>query len=366
MKAYRLFLLVLVAVVYGCSGSGEDELVGNWVRRGDFGGPPRAFASSFVIGENGYVVGGVNSGSNKRRRDAYVFHNSSDGIGSWAPVDSFPGKGREQAVAFTIGNKAYYGTGWDGYDDVMSDFWEYDPQYEGQKNPDGTPKAWRQVASLGGTTTSSTKYFRYGALAFSLNGKGYVGTGYSAGEDMATLLDFWEYTPEEGGMGTWKEVYGYGGSKRRGAVSFIIDGIAYICTGTSNNGLVADMWQFDGQTWKKLRNIDSSNKDEDYDDDYGSYITRYNAAALTIGGKGYVVAGNNNYMVWEYDPVADLWIQRQNFTLANNNVNMREGACYFSFPGGQGYVVAGKSGISAYFEDVRQFFPLEENNTADD
>ncbi len=45
-------------------------------------------------------------------------------IGNWYSLSDFEGVPRSDAVAFTIGDKAYLGTGYDG-SDRLNDFWEY-------------------------------------------------------------------------------------------------------------------------------------------------------------------------------------------------------------------------------------------------
>lgn len=385
MKAYKCFLLILVVAVLGaCGGDSEDELIGNWVKRGDFSGPDRAFAASFVIGNKGYVIGGVNSGSKERRKDVYEYTLSdpANGVGSWIRVDDFPGDGREQAVAFTINGIGYVGTGWNGEDNVYKDFWAYNP----------ATRTWSAIAPLPDKAAA-----RYNAVAFSLDGRGFVGTGFTAGADQMVLNDFWAYDP---GTDSWAPVTGYGGSKRRGATAFILnDGqkdYAYVCTGynTSDGSSVADMWRFGGVNsspdpdgnyigdWKSLRKITNSNSSESYDDDYLT-IVRQNSASFTMNGKGYVAGGTGNSTVWEYEPPVydgsgnllsgDLWIERSSFNVANGSPSSREGATAFSFPRANtsytddiAFMGLGRTGTSAYYSDFRQFFPTQENNFYDD
>src|SRR5438128_1102984 len=80
---------------------------------------------------------------------------------------------RFYAVGFSIGNKGYIGTGYDG--NFTKDFWEYDPFIN----------SWTQKADFGGTG-------RLFALGFSIQNKGYIGTGL---DERGRTNDFWEYDP---------------------------------------------------------------------------------------------------------------------------------------------------------------------------
>ena len=95
---------------------------------------------------------------------------------AWAKKADFGGISREWAVAFSISNKGYLGTGFYNYT-WLADFWEYDP----------AANAWSQRADIAGPE-------RAHAVGFSIGDKGYIGTGEHPGS--SPLKDFWEYTPE--------------------------------------------------------------------------------------------------------------------------------------------------------------------------
>ena len=58
---------------------------------------------------------------------------------TWTKIADFAGTARYDAVAFTLGDKGYLCTGYDG--NYKNDVWVYDPSTNG----------WTQKASLGGT-----------------------------------------------------------------------------------------------------------------------------------------------------------------------------------------------------------------------
>ena len=357
MKTYKWFLILIAIVSVACSGSSEDELVGNWVNIGDFGGARRAYASSFVIGNVGYVCAGYN-GYQTSRRDMWKIEVDSDGVGTWSISDSLPkGMERQRAVGFSVNGKGYIGTGWDGDEKLMRDFWEYDP------TKSGTVNAWREVAPLPLDADA-----RYGAISFVIKGEAYVGTGFIAGKDQDCLLDFWKFIPPSVAppVGRWEKAPAIS-KKRSGASVFVINDVAYVCTGNNNGGITGNLWDFwcfDGTSWKELRHINNYDQNNDYDDAYVN-IGRTNAVGFTLNGKGYI-AGGNTPAVWEYEPPVysgsrlvsgDLWTQKTSFF-------SRYGMVTLEFANDNVFVGTGLT-ANSYFQEMYHFYPDDEDNIMD-
>ena len=136
--------------------------------------------------------------------------------GTWTQKLNFGGTAREAAVCFSIGTKAYTGTGSDGV--AKNDFWEYDP----------TSNAWTQKANFGA---------RQGAVGFSIGTKGYAGTGHDGN---AYKQEFWEYDPIGN---TWAQKANFGGTARNFSVGFSIGNNGYIGTGT-DGAVQSDFWEY--------------------------------------------------------------------------------------------------------------------------
>ena len=329
-----LILFLFTAVLSSCSktSSSDTDVTGNWKRSSEFEGVGRTEAVTFTIGDKVYVGGGYD-GTN-RLQDFWEFNQST---GTWIRKADFPGTARNSAVAFAINGKGYVGTGYDGIK-KLKDFWEFNPE----------TNTWTQIADFGGTE-------RYGAAAFSIGGKGYVSTGY----DGNYLKDLWEYSPA---TNTWTQKASLTGSKRTEAVAFVYNDKAYIVTGINNGSYLADFWMYDPATnaWTEKRKI-TSVSDEDYDDDYGSGITRSNAAAFVMNDKAYVIGGNTSGVIgttWEYDIATDVWVQKTSF-----EGTAREGAVAFSISN-RGYVTTGHNS-SFFFDDLWEFFPFADQDDTD-
>ena len=284
-------------------------------------------------------------------------------LGNWQERSVFDGIPRGNAVSFTIGNKGYMGTGYDG-DDYMNDFWEYDM--------DGN--FWSQKASFPGTPRSSASAFaidelgylgigydgenelkanfgggaRRGAVGFGINSNGYIGTGYDGDNDKK---DFWKYNPT---LDEWEELVGFGGDKRRDATSFVINDKAYLGTGVSNGLYIDDFWEFDPQTevWTKK-------KDLDYETDYT--IMRSNAVGFALNGLGYIATGYSGGAlgsIWAYNSNDDTWE-----SVTSLEATVRQDPVSFS-NGNRAYVLLGRTG-SLYLDDVYEFFPDQEYDSED-
>ncbi|MEA4918235.1 Kelch repeat-containing protein [Proteiniphilum sp.] len=319
-----------------CSDDDDDDLVGNWIRRSDFGGPVRGFASCFVIDRKAYVVGGYTTRS-QRLNDIWEYNIDQ---GYWTQKADFPGPARSSAFVFASEDKGYYGTGTDGIN-YHSDFWEFDP----------VNNQWTQKADFPGGA-------RYGVTAFYLKGIGYVGTGFSTNY----YMDFYKYSPQ---TDTWETGVSIQGTKRGNATSFVINNKAYVVGGINNATYPTDFWMFDPdtQTWEQKAHI-GDKTDSDFDDDYTT-IARLNTVSFVINGLGYLSTGETgslNSYTWEYNPTTDRWTQRTSF-----EGSARTGAVGFSIDN-RGFVLTGvgsTTSTSLYFDDMWEFKPRDEYSEYD-
>lgn len=136
---------------------------------------------------------------------------------------------------------------------------------------------------------------RSDAVGISLEGKGYIVTGYD-GEDR--LNDLWEYDPLND---YWKQKADFPGKARNGAVGFSANGKAYVGTGYDGTNKLNDFYEFDPYTnsWTQIADFIGS--------------PRYGAIAMTLRDLGYVGTGyDGNYLkdFYQYDPIADEWEQK--------------------------------------------------------
>jgi N-acetylneuraminic acid mutarotase len=302
-----------------------------------------------------------------------------DPLGNWIKKSDFEGLPRGSAVSFIIDNKAYLGLGYNSDEDdpFLKDFWTYNPTtdrwdrladfpgngrtasvgfsingkgyvgtgYDGNNKLkdiweyDPTLNTWtRKDDFLGGA--------RYKAVGFALNSYGYIGTGY--GDDSVDKIDFYRFDPNAATGSQWLKVQSIGGSKRREATVFTYNNKAYVCTGINNGVFLTDMWEYEptGDIWTKKADLT-------YDTDWT--IIRQNASSLVLDNKAYVFLGEKSSSlkdVWEYNFAGDTWVQKTDFEGA-----ARTNSIAFTV-GGKAIVTTGQTG-SYYLDDVWEFKPLD-------
>ena len=247
-----------------------------WVQKDSVNGAPRSVSASFVVNGEGYIVGGLDSDGFRRSMFSYTFWQddwddepsigglSGDGndrgsacgfslnnkgylclgqgdsnpffgdllefnedTDAWTQKANFIGSERRQAVAFTIGDYAYVGTGID-QTGLKKDMYRYD----------ATLNVWTQIADFGGTP-------RKEAVGFSMGGQGYIGTG----DDGIMRDDFWQYEPT---TDSWSQKTDFPGGPRKGAVSWGQFPTGFICLGEDINfNYTNDLWEYNyfSDTW---------------------------------------------------------------------------------------------------------------------
>src|ERR1022692_3960281 len=265
----RNFILICLFIpfsilIYSCFNKccAPTQQLGNWVELSKgANGESTSGLVSFVIDSSVYITTGIDSAGNYIN-DLWVYNPNSSG-NAWLQKAGFPGIGRKSAIAFSLGNKGYLGTGFNGTS-ALSDFWQYDPSIN----------VWSRIADFPGTA-------RFGAVGFGIADYGYVTTG---GDSSNYYNDFWKYDKNSN---LWEKGVDFPGFKRSGAVSFVYNNKGYIVTGIGTGGTTLnDFYSFDpsqpdSSTWTELRHITNYSPDA-YDDGYTS-IAR-------SGGVGFVMS----------------------------------------------------------------------------
>jgi N-acetylneuraminic acid mutarotase len=323
--------------------------------------------------------------------------------GNWTRSSTYSGAARSEAVAFVINNIAYAGTGRNPSTtiSVFNDFYAFDP----------TKGGWSQVTSMPAAAGA-----RYGAVAFSANGKGYVAGGNNG--NGIYLSDVWQFDPATNTtttvgpnttttIGKWTQVaslpvtlYGavagsinnvgivgtgfdgsnntnvfyqynttsntwsqlpvpFPGDKRTGAASFVAGNQFYVVGGSNNSANVTDVYSYDPSATKwnakhYLRSVSNSTETYDY-----SAVARSQAVGFAINDKGYVAVGGSTLTTcYEYSPSDDSWTLKNPISGATGTGatgTARNNAVGFGI-GNYGYVGLGVNG-STRLDDFYRFAP---------
>jgi N-acetylneuraminic acid mutarotase len=318
-----LLLTTLCFAITSCNSEDDDE-PDEWTKGADFEGLPRSGAVGFTIGDYTYLSTGYGTNSN-RFVDTWRFNPS---LQSWDKMADFPGEARNNAVAFVLNGKGYVGLGTNS-SSMYKDFYEYNPN----------TNSWTRVADYGGTA-------RYGAVAFTLDGVAYVGTGRDF--DGQDYNDFYSYSPGSSG-GSWVKVASTP-NKRSFPFVFVLNNLAYLGGGTSNNQNVNTLYSFDGTTWKEKKRLSGR------DDNYDYNLTRLSPSAFVLNGHAFITgglstsSGSSTNSTWRYVVSGDYWKEHQAFSGA-----ARHQAVSFVH-GNVAYVATGRSGTTPFY-DMWKFTP---------
>ncbi len=202
------------------------------------------------------------------------------------------------------------------------DFWEYD----------AVTDAWTQKADL--------PQRREVGVGIAILGKGYIGLGLDVFTSF--LNDMWEYDPV---LNTWTQKSSLPGVARRYAVAFEINNKAYIGLGSGTgvpNVLYADWWEYNPvtDTWTQKNNFPTGAR---------SYSTSF-----SINGYGYVFGGDTLGKIyndlWKYNVLTDAWSQQ-----ASMPDTPRTSSSAFS-AGNMGYVFGGYTNPCT--QDLWQYNPV--------
>ncbi|MFZ1560346.1 MAG: hypothetical protein WAT37_10505 [Saprospiraceae bacterium] len=300
--------------------NGDSELPANsWRPRADFGGDLRYAPVAFSIGNKGYIGTGFDG---TYKKDFWEFDPASN---VWTQKADFGGTARQGAVGFSMAGKGYVGTGENGI--FNNDFWEYNL----------TSNVWTQRANFGGSA-------RFNAVGFSIADKGYIGTGAT---NSSRYKDFWEY---DSASNVWTQKLDFGGTARGNAVGFSTTDKGYIGTGSDGIALKKDFWEFipaGGGLGSWVQKADFAG------------TARQKAVGFSINNKGYIGTGSISDQVgvkdfWEYNPATNVWLQKADF-----GGSARFFAIGFSI-GSKGYIGVG-SDESYYKRDFWEYNTVPES-----
>lgn len=273
------YLLTLTLVVLSFCSFGQTENF--WTKKADFAGLKRERAVAFSIGDFAYVGTGIDT-AEVVLKDFWKYTPSTD---TWTQIADIPGGARRNAVAFTINDYGYVGTGMDSAvatvpgAQTLNDFWKFDP----------SGNTWTQVANYPGSFGNGV----YFATGFSIDSKGYICGGKMGPNFYSNQL--WEYKPS---TDQWTQLANFPGGLRYQLSSFTVGYKAYVGFGTDQDLYRKDLWEFDATTnqWSAKADFPASE--------------RASATTFTIGQRGFVTGGANGGMLddlWEYNPFTDNW-----------------------------------------------------------
>ena len=203
-----------------------DPATDVWTRKADFAGTARYNAVGFSINEKGYIATGYDGNYLK---DMWEY---SPAANAWTQKASMTGSKRTEASVFVYNNLAYIVSGFNN-GSYLNDFWAYNP----------ATNTWAEKRKISSVSSDSydddygDKIRRGNAVAFVMGNKAYLTCGSRNGVIGTT----WEYTIDND---TWAQKTSFEGSAREGALAFTINGKGFIVTGSNSSYRFDDLWEF--------------------------------------------------------------------------------------------------------------------------
>lgn len=196
---------------------------------------------------------------------------------SWFQLSDFPGLERDDGASFTIGTKAYCGSGVIPFR-LLGDFYSFDVLSE----------QWDTISAL--PLGEERQY----ACGFASDSLGYIFGGY----DGVFRNDLWQYQPAND---LWLQKSPLPAVGRGGAASFVIDSMVYIVGGkTDSLAAIVEVWAYNmiNDSWVQKQDF--------------PFDPRWRSAACSNGQKGYLAFGLDDSLkyhseVYAYDPTLDQW-----------------------------------------------------------
>ena len=298
-------------------------------------------------------------------------------------VSQLPGVARYRGILESINGKIYCGLGADIDTQGLSDFYEYSPETSTWRKLADFPaklfgagvgftaknklvfipnvidntftndvyrfdianNVWKKVTSYPGTRLS-------GYTLFADDNYGYMlGGGYSNSNNyIFTVKSFRRYDPA---ADTWKALPDFPGTSRRDLKSFKVGNKVIVFGGQSMMGTAqslypTDSWSFDlvSETWKKIKDVPL-------------YINAASCFSFEVNGKAYIGGGLNlegviSSSIYEYDPIADTFVKKDNI-IDKSMLVMSAGTSL----GGHGYIMFGKPSFDYHLQPLKEVFRFD-------
>ncbi|MFT3980480.1 MAG: kelch repeat-containing protein [Ferruginibacter sp.] len=203
-----------------------DPATNTWTQVADFGGSARYGAVAFSLNDKGYVTTGYDGNYLKDLWEYDAVNNS------WTQKASLGGSKRSDAAVFVYNNQAYLVSGVNN-GTYVNDFWVYNP----------STNEWTEKRKINDYSDDSydddyDDYIRRSnASIFVMGDKAYLTCGYRSGIVATT----WEYDIS---TDLWKEKTAFEGSPREGAIAYTLNNRGYIMLGTNSSNKYDDTWEF--------------------------------------------------------------------------------------------------------------------------
>lgn len=201
-----------------------DPANNQWTQRANFAGNGRYDAVGFTLGSKGYIACGYDGNYLK---DMWEYDPATD---QWTQKASVGGSKRSAAIAFVANDKGYICSG-NNNGEILRDLWMYDP----------TANEWTEKKKIY-NYSDETYDDDYGTIARQ-NGVAFPMGNYiyiTSGENSSITSYTWQYDPAND---SWAEKTQFEGTGRTGAVAFSLNNRGFVLTGRSGSLMMDNMYE---------------------------------------------------------------------------------------------------------------------------
>ncbi len=246
-------------------------------------GETKFYSTSFSIENKIYM--GLGSADGWDYWPTGDFWEWNQATNQWTSLAIFPGT-INSPVGFSIGGKGYIFTNsWTEENRLTNELWEYDPALD----------RWTRKSSL------PAEGSRFYPVAFSIGSRGYIGLGSGmdgSGNNAVYRNDLWEWDPA---TDVWTRKADFPGPGRYGAAAFVIGDRGYIGTGNTSVDVVNDFWEYDQSSDEWTRKADFAGVPRVSAIGFSAGNKGY------LGPSQYSTLDGVSQGLWEWDPVMDKW-----------------------------------------------------------
>lgn len=185
---------------------------------------------------------------------------------------------------------------------------------------------------------------RTDAVSFTINGVAYIGTGLDIEND-ERLTDFWKY---DATRETWEEVASLPAVGRNSAIAFGSDTKGYVGLGYDGDNALSDFWAYDPSTntWEQKADFAGGK--------------RYAAIGFFVDGKGYAGTGYDTQRkfndFYSYDPATNSWEAK---AVVPGDDKRRDAMSFVL--NGEGYVIGGIG--NSFLDNLCKYNPASDTWT---
>lgn len=265
-------------------------LPGQWKQMKNLDAGTEKFTEAFSVYGKGYVGGYTYK--------AWMYEYNAD-ADSWRQLSGFQLPHR-LITSFALGGKTYLGVGAPNYSQqsYKIQLYAYNPITGEQEQKNKLPADYPNVT------------WPYSFTGFAANGHGYMGGGsYTINNNWERHYrkDFYRYNPT---TDSWTQIADFPGTSTSNAISFVVDGIAYVALPFHDDKILAEVWAYNPL-------MDNWSRKQDFP---GQLKT--GMEGFVIGSRGYLIGGTSSrsyYPIpgkrdfWEYNPATDTWREVANF-----------------------------------------------------